>query len=360
MASKLTSLDIAEITRQADVLSKPIRDNNTSFKNKINEVIDELAAVAIGTTNAETTAARPYNTDLKERLDTITSGKPNYRDTITSLVTESTPNAMTVDIAAGNGQVSGITVKWAASTSGTITAPSVHPRIDIVVVNSDSTLSIVTGAEVGATPVVPTVASTQLALAKILLGTSTTAITNSLITNYNGYVWSQYGEIIALHPETKAAYLPNSFHYSPCDGVESFDTTYIGTGSGTEVPDLTDHRFLQGDTEFDSGGAADNELDLRHAHSVAGHTHQWYNHTGTDPGDGNDQTYNSGGTAIDLTIAGGPSTDDALVLGAKNVAVVLGVDGFTSSVALNSDQQLSATQDIRPQYFSVLYYMRIR
>ena len=360
MASKLTSLDIAEITRQADVLSKPLRDNHTALKNKINEVIDELAAVAIGTTNAETTAARPYNTDLKERLDTITSGKPNYRDTITSLVTESTPNAMTVDIAAGNGQVSGITVKWAATTSGTITAPSVHPRIDVVVVNSDSTLSIVTGAETGATPVVPTVSSTQLALAKILLGTATVAITNSLITNYNGYVWSQIGEIIALHPDTVSAYLPNLFHYSPCDGVELLDSTYITTVSGTNVPDLTDHRFLQGDTEFDMDGPTDNELDLRHAHVVDSHTHQWYNSTGVDTST-NDKSYDSGGSESDIISAGGSSTFSAIAVNAKNGSTaVLGTDHYTTSEAPSTDMQLSATQDIRPLYFSVLYYLRIR
>jgi hypothetical protein len=349
MADKLTSADIAEITRQSDAISKNLRDNFTNLKNKTNEVIDYLAAVSIGTTNAETTAARPYHTNLKARLDAITTGKPNYRGTITSLVTESTPNAMTVEIATDIGQAGGISINWAAATTGTITAPSVNPRIDIVVANSDNTITIVTGSE-AATPVIPTVSSTQIALARIDLTTSTTAITNSEITNYNGYVWSQIGEIIAIHPDTLAAYLPNSYHYSPCDGVELLDTTYIATTNDTKVPDLTDDRFLMGDTAYGFGNG--------------GHVHQWM--------------YNNGGisgeeyTIIDRDKSNGEFTtgetqhryispDVGQPTGTGQVYV-----GFSVAMSDEKGYTTGALSDAgnlyeeKPKYFSTKYYIRIR
>jgi hypothetical protein len=64
--------------------------------------------------------------------------------------------------------------------SGTITAPSVNPRFDVVVKNSDNTLTVVIGAE-SATPILPPIASTQKALKIITLLTSTIAITDSIM-----------------------------------------------------------------------------------------------------------------------------------------------------------------------------------
>jgi hypothetical protein len=357
MASKLTSGDISEITRQADVLSKPLRDNFTNLKNKTNEVIDDLAAVSIGTTNAETTAARPYHASLKERLDDITSGKPNYRDTITSLVTESTPNAMTVEIAAGAGQVGGITVNWSAATTGTITAPSVNPRIDIVVVNSDNTITVVTGAE-AATPLIPTVTNTQLALARIDLTVGMATITNSDIINYNGYVWSQIGEIIAIHPGTKTAYLPNSYHYSRCDGMELLDTTYfdiaLSTSGDDYTPDLTDERFLMGDSAFDYGGYNGNHVhQILYNKNVAG-VDSIYTMITTDTTLASfDNISATGGVLlVEQIVDEGSATSETPVF--NN----FGFDASIYSVGGVDDNGTAVNN--KPLYFSVLYYIRIR
>jgi hypothetical protein len=174
MASKLTSNDIAEITNQSDMISKPVRDNYTNLKNKINEVIDDLAAVAIGTTNAETTAARPYHTNLKERLDSIWSGQTNYVKS-GGVVTINAGDSQKVDVTAVECKINGIDTKTAASTSGTIAYTSANTRYDVVVVNSDSTLTVVTGSE-SATPVLPSVSSTQRALEVLLIGTASVAL----------------------------------------------------------------------------------------------------------------------------------------------------------------------------------------
>jgi hypothetical protein len=181
MADKLTSGQTPLPAYQEDVISKTIRDYGTNVKNKINEMIDEWNAAQIGTTNAETTAARPYHTNLKQRLDSIEKGSPDYTR-YGGIGSESTPNAMTVDVTAGEAVINGIDVKWAAQTSGVITAPVTNPRIDVVVANTDSTVTVVTGSE-AVSPVSPTIADTQITLFRIDMYVGMATITNSDITD---------------------------------------------------------------------------------------------------------------------------------------------------------------------------------
>jgi hypothetical protein len=178
MANKLTSADIKEITTQSDLISKSVRDNYTNLKNKTNEVIDELAAVTIGTTNAETTAARPYHTDLKDRLDSMWVGKQNYLNQGGVISEQGTPN-MTVAISAGNAKVNGVDCEWAAQNSATITAPGSNTRLDYVVINSDSTVSVVTGTP-AASPDFPSVATTQLVVGCLVVKSSTTSLNDGV------------------------------------------------------------------------------------------------------------------------------------------------------------------------------------
>jgi len=190
MASKLTSADISEITRQSDVISKPVRDNFTNTKNKINELVDEIAAVAIGTTNAETTAARPYNSNLKERLDQVLTTQ--YRIDTGGVVSINAGDSQKVDVTAGTGTVNGIQVNWSATTSATISYTSANTRYDVVVINTDNTLTIVTGAE-AAIPVLPSIASTQKALWVLLIGTASVALNHDArdqgcYYNYQGHL----------------------------------------------------------------------------------------------------------------------------------------------------------------------------
>jgi len=173
MASKLTSANSPVPAYQSDVISKTLRDATTNHKNKINEIIDDLAAVAIGTTNAETTAARPYNTNLKERLDQILDGY--YIINSGGVVSINAGDSQKVDVTAGTGTVDGIEVNWSAATSGTISYTSANTRYDIVVINTDNSLTVVTGSE-AASPVLPTIASTQRALWVLLIGTASVAL----------------------------------------------------------------------------------------------------------------------------------------------------------------------------------------
>lgn len=71
----------------------------------------------------------------------------------------------------------------AAQSTGTITAPNVHPRIDRVVIDkATGAVSVVTGAE-AASPSAPALPAGKANVALIALATSTTAITNALLAD---------------------------------------------------------------------------------------------------------------------------------------------------------------------------------
>ena len=95
------------------------------------------------------------------------------------------PADMTVDISAGTlyDLTTKTRVSKTAQTSGTITAPSVDPRIDVIYIDQLSgVIGITTGSE-AASPSVPTIPDGKLPLAQIALAITTTEITDSLITD---------------------------------------------------------------------------------------------------------------------------------------------------------------------------------
>lgn len=91
--------------------------------------------------------------------------------------------AMKVTLEPGVLFVSGALVEHAAQDTGTITAPGGNPRIDFVVVDAvTGDVSVVTGTPAGS-PVAPAIPSGKLPVAHVLLQTSSTVITNSMITD---------------------------------------------------------------------------------------------------------------------------------------------------------------------------------
>lgn len=90
-------------------------------------------------------------------------------------------NSLTLSTPA-SGTHTGVTMWAGQQTTGTITAPAANPRIDRVVVDVVSgIISVVTGTE-ATTPVAPAVPSGKSPLCQILLLTSSSSITNSMIT----------------------------------------------------------------------------------------------------------------------------------------------------------------------------------
>ncbi len=83
---------------------------------------------------------------------------------------------------------SGTLTSVAAQNTATIVAPVTNPRIDRVVIDaSTGAVSVITGAE-GASPSAPSITAGKLPVAQIALTTSTTAITNSMITDERTHV----------------------------------------------------------------------------------------------------------------------------------------------------------------------------
>lgn len=95
---------------------------------------------------------------------------------------QSTPN-MTVRVDAGfilNGTT---LTEVAAQNTATITAPTTNPRIDRVVVDSlTGVVSVIAGTE-AASPTPPAITAGKLPVAQVSLATSTTQITNLLLTD---------------------------------------------------------------------------------------------------------------------------------------------------------------------------------
>jgi hypothetical protein len=89
---------------------------------------------------------------------------------------------MTIRVDAGPVWVSGILTEKAAQDSAAITAPTTNPRIDRVVKDSlTGVIAVVTGTE-AASPVAPDIPSGKEPICQIALETTTTAITNDMIT----------------------------------------------------------------------------------------------------------------------------------------------------------------------------------
>lgn len=222
MPSKLTSSDIYEIVNQASVRSRPLRVNFAALVAKLNEVIDAVAAAAIGTTNAETTNARPQHASLLDRLDSMWKGQANYKKYGGAVTVNS--NSAKCDVSAGEAKVDGADVKWTSQTSAALTACTAgNHRIDIVVANSAGTITIITGSEsadAGTSPQVPDYASTQLPLAYLYIDDSSPVVlTGNIHTNYA----LQGGSLTFL-------FMPNDVKYVTLNDTTAdftFDTTWM-------------------------------------------------------------------------------------------------------------------------------------
>lgn len=119
---------------------------------------------------------------------------------------EADPDApnMTVKVDAGRVMAFGSVVSVAQQTSGTITAPVGNPRIDRVVIDAATGVaSIITGTPAGS-PTAPAITAGKLPCAQILLQTSSTSITDSMITDERTHVPA--ASIVAPVTETAATH----------------------------------------------------------------------------------------------------------------------------------------------------------
>jgi hypothetical protein len=95
---------------------------------------------------------------------------------------QTSPN-MTVRIDAGKILAGTTLTSVAAQSTGTITAPVTNPRIDRVVIDAvTGAASVITGTPAGS-PTAPAITSGKIPVCQVLLQTSSTSITNQMITD---------------------------------------------------------------------------------------------------------------------------------------------------------------------------------
>lgn len=95
---------------------------------------------------------------------------------------QSTPN-MTVRLDAGYVFSGSVLTEVAAQSSAAMVAPTTNPRIDRIVVDVfTGVASVVTGVQ-GASPVAPAIPTGKMPVAQVLLQTTSTVITNSMLTD---------------------------------------------------------------------------------------------------------------------------------------------------------------------------------
>jgi hypothetical protein len=155
--------------------SIPMDDNFQELKDMDNDVIDALNALPALPAGNEVTLARLYHTNLKQRLDSDWDGNANYMKYGGDTTLDST--ARTVDVTAGEAKINGIDVKWSADTTNAIALTAVNTRYDVVVVNSDATITVQAGSE-SATPILPAIVETQKALCVIEVSPTSITIHN--------------------------------------------------------------------------------------------------------------------------------------------------------------------------------------
>lgn len=145
---------------------------------------------------------------------------------------------MTIAIDAGhlmNGQT---LVEQSAQSTGTITAPVTDPRIDrIVIDNATGAVSVVAGIE-AASPIPPAIPVGKSPVAQVLLQTTSTAITNAMLTDERDFSNVGLGAGALINVQT----FTSSGTYTPTAGTSKIIVEVVGgggSGSGTAATGAT-------------------------------------------------------------------------------------------------------------------------
>lgn len=159
------------------------------------------------------------------------------------------------------------------------------------------------------------------------------------------------GSIIGIHPDVKETLGLDSSIWALCDGNTDLPTAYFYTTHDTKVPDLTDDIFLRGSSSYGVGGS--------HVYNLS-HNHMWYYGYRTISNQGC-VSYDSGGNIEDFvsTTNGSGGAVNSILSNATGNCIG-GLDVINNAKRYYTNKSLSTTYNIRPKYFSVKYYMRIK
>ncbi len=209
------------------------------------------------------------------------------------------------------------------------------------------------------------------------------AIRNEMEADFNTTHLQQVpiGSIIGLHPYVDISKVINTEYWIHCDGIGTFKFTYAdGTQSvDINVPNLTDSRFLMGGTEYGRDG--DNFLkDHTHGCLIDTHNHG-FSLTAAGQGGGghthkirvpNSSSGTSGYGHEKPTIGSAWwCNDTANILNGPDIysyskAHTHSSSSVSGSISDNAHTHVIGAGDLPgstsnlPQYFKVLYYIRIK
>lgn len=338
--------NLNQITFQSSLRSKPVRENFTDTENALNDLQSQINALATPPAGTEVTNARDNHTVLRDRLRSGFSVLDRYMVS-GGLVAEDTGLNMKVTVALGEAVVAGVGCIWDAQTSGTITPHATLDRWDTVVVNSDNSISIVSGTA-SASPVLPNIASTQKKLAHLYITGGMTAITDSDIRDARresivGNSWigaDQIGTIKAWHKTFASVAIEEE--YKECDGslIDDPESPYYGL----TIPDLNGGaRFLKG---APTSGTLEASANKSHNHAI------------TDPSHGHPVIgLVSGGGSIGTTDYSYPSLTNSKDHQFDTTSYVMGSANASATGISLADQ---GATDAVPKNMTVVWIMRIK
>ena len=140
-----------------------------------------------------------------------------------------TANTMALFVHGGTVYVNGTQVKFAGGLTPTVTAPSSHPRIDVLTIDNSGTLAWTTGSE-NASPVVPTYPDNKIPIIELynVVG-ETLLLDNENQTSGQGYI--QYD----VRGITNLPFIPSALPYGL---IPKADATYDLGSSGDRFKDV--------------------------------------------------------------------------------------------------------------------------
>lgn len=141
------------------------------------------AAKASASASSASSSASTATTKASEAASSASTAAASADMVEQFKATEAVTPDMTALIKAGKLMYGGTLASQAQQTTSTITAPTTNPRIDRIVIDEQTgAYSIVTGTE-AASPSAPAIPTGKLPVCQFQLETTTTAITNSMITD---------------------------------------------------------------------------------------------------------------------------------------------------------------------------------
>lgn len=167
-------LNLRRILFESQLRSKPVNLNFVDIENQHNLLRSEVYA-SIASTAAEITSARDNFSNLTDNIrERKVHGNAIFEH---DHVTQTTTPSMKLSVSAGTGLINGIGVDWTAASSATLSAPATAGfiRVDVVVANTDNSISVVAGTAT-TSPFFPSLATTQEQLAAIVLRDTTTSL----------------------------------------------------------------------------------------------------------------------------------------------------------------------------------------